>query len=76
MKIIFKDELEKEELIKILNRSPNCPSNFGLEEMCVPFATEYECEKCWDNALKEVEEVTSNAKRKRVKRVFRRTRGR
>lgn len=64
MKIIFKDELEKEELIKILNRSPNCPSDFGLKEMCVPFA-KWRRERAMLNA-KELKEYLEGLEKSKI----------
>lgn len=57
MKIIFKNEKEKERLIEILAETMDCPSMLGLEEseLCDHDGTQEMCEECWRNALEEME---------------------
>lgn len=47
MKIIFDREEEKEKTMKVIKRKL-CPRHLGMEEDCLQ-----ECEKCWENAIKQ-----------------------
>lgn len=50
MKIIFDSEEQKKQFIEALGRSASCPGHFGMEEGCTR-GDEYQCEKCWENAV-------------------------
>ena len=59
MRIIFKNEKEKERLKEILEKSIYCPSMFRLEEVkieeCDRDGTQGMCGECWRMALAEME---------------------
>lgn len=64
MRIVFRDEAERQRMLERLKESGACPGIFGLEEdagcsveRIMKYPYEKKCRNCWEWALREIMEV-------------------